>query len=46
MIADYSTKPLQGLLFQSMQEMTMGNAEITLPTDKVDSASVKIGIPV
>ena len=40
MIADYCTKPLQGLLIRQMRDMIMGNKEVVLPTDKVDSASV------
>ena len=39
MIADYFTKPLQGLLFRQMRDMIMGNKEMALPSDTVDSAS-------
>jgi hypothetical protein len=40
MLADYFTKPQQGLLFRTMRDMIMGNTDIALPTDKT------IGIPV
>jgi hypothetical protein len=46
MIADYFTKPLQGLIFRKLREMIMGNTDIALPTEQ---ASVTIyqskGIP-
>ena len=45
MIANYFTKPLQRLLFRQMRDVIMGNKEMALPTNKVDSASVQIGIP-
>jgi hypothetical protein len=47
MVADYFTKPQQGLLFRQMRDMIMGNIDIPLPTDKVISASEKTsGIPI
>jgi hypothetical protein len=46
MIADYFTKPLQGLIFWQLWDMIMGNTDIALPTEQ---ASVTIdqtnGIP-
>jgi hypothetical protein len=32
MIADYFTKPLQGLSFRQLRDMIMGNTEIVLPS--------------
>jgi hypothetical protein len=44
MIADYFTKPLQGLLFRQLRDMIMGNTDIAIPTDTlgniVDSSFV------
>jgi hypothetical protein len=40
MLADYFTKPQQGVLFRKMRDMIMGNTDISLPTDKT------VGIPV
>ena len=39
MLADYFTKPQQGLLFRQMRDMIMGNTEIALPTDKKASTT-------
>jgi hypothetical protein len=33
MIADYFTKPLQGVLFRQLRDMIMGNVEIALPEE-------------
>ena len=41
MVADYFTKPLQGVLFRTMRDMIMGKSEIPLPSDKTDSNTVK-----
>jgi hypothetical protein len=35
MIANYFTKPLQGLIFRKLRDMIMGNTDIALPTEKV-----------
>jgi hypothetical protein len=35
MIADYFTKPLQGLLFKQLRAMIMGKVDIPLPSDVV-----------
>jgi hypothetical protein len=46
MIADYFTKPLQGLLFRQLRDMIMGNTDIALPTGSKDDAGDKtVGIP-
>ena len=45
MIADYFTKPLQGQLFRQLRDMIMGNTEMALPTDTIESTSVENGIP-
>jgi hypothetical protein len=38
MIADYFTKPLQGMIvFRKLRDMIMGNKDIVLPTDKLDN---------
>ena len=37
MLADYFTKPLQGVLFRRLRDMIMGNSPITLPSDPVPS---------
>jgi hypothetical protein len=37
MIADYFTKPLQGMLFRKLRDMIMGNIDIALPTDELDN---------
>jgi hypothetical protein len=34
MIADYFTKPIQGLIFQQLRDMIMGNTDIALPTEQ------------
>jgi hypothetical protein len=34
MIADYFTKPLQGLIFQQLRDMIMGNTDTALPTEQ------------
>jgi hypothetical protein len=34
MIADYFTKPLQGVLFKQLRDMIMGNIDISLPPDE------------
>jgi hypothetical protein len=47
MLADYFTKPQQGLLFRQMRDMIMGNIDIALPTDKtVSTTDQSNGIPV
>jgi hypothetical protein len=47
MIADYFTKPLQGVLFRQLRDMIMGNVDIALPTDVTgDTVLVTGGIPV
>jgi hypothetical protein len=33
LVADYYRKPLQGILFQQLRDMIMGNTEIALPTN-------------
>jgi hypothetical protein len=43
MIADYFTKPLQGMIFRKLRDMIMGNTDIVLPTDEPDNEP--IGIP-
>jgi hypothetical protein len=46
MIADYFTKPLQGIIFWKLRDMIMGNTYIApLPTDKPSSAYQPSGIP-
>jgi hypothetical protein len=47
MLADYFTKPQQGVLFRQMRDMIMGNIDIPRPTDKVLSVTDKTigGIP-
>jgi hypothetical protein len=46
MVADYFTKPLQGLLFRQLRNMIMGITEIALPTDTSPPATCKVdGIP-
>jgi hypothetical protein len=37
MIADYFTKPLQGMIFRKLRDMIMGNTDIALSTDKLDN---------
>jgi hypothetical protein len=37
MIADYFTKPLQGMIFRKLQDMIMGNTDIVLPTDELNN---------
>jgi hypothetical protein len=34
MIADYFTKPLQGMIFRQLRDMIMGNTDIALPTEQ------------
>jgi hypothetical protein len=47
MLADYFTKPLQGVLFRKLRDMIMGNTDIVLPTDTTTNPSVQTkGIPV
>jgi hypothetical protein len=36
-IADYFTKPLQGMIFRKLQDMIMGTTDIVLPTDELDN---------
>jgi hypothetical protein len=36
MIADYFTKPLQGVLFRQLRDMIMGNVDIALPPSAAD----------
>jgi hypothetical protein len=43
MIADYFTKPLQGMIFRKLLDMIMGNTDIVLPTDEPDNKPT--GIP-
>jgi hypothetical protein len=43
MIADYFTKPLQGMIFRKLRDMIMGNTDIVLPTDEPENEP--IGIP-
>ena len=46
MIADYFTKPLQGVLFRQLRDMIMGNVDIALPTDAaVGTTTSPDGIP-
>lgn len=40
MLADYFTKPLQGILFQTMRDMIMGNIAIPLPHTISDEPTV------
>jgi hypothetical protein len=42
MLADYFTKPLQGLIFRQLRDMIMGNTDIPLPKSTVDKTN---GIP-
>jgi hypothetical protein len=45
MVADYFTKPLQGVVFRTLRDMIMGNSDIPLPS-KTDSTTVKEnGVP-
>jgi hypothetical protein len=37
MIADYFTKPLQGMIFRKLRDMIMGNTDIVLPMDELDN---------
>jgi hypothetical protein len=47
MIADYFTKPLQGVLFRQLRDMIMGNVDIALPPmETVENADSTDGIPV
>jgi hypothetical protein len=49
MIADYFTKPLQGLLFRQLRDMIMGNTPIALPeatTTTSQADDLTDGIPV
>jgi hypothetical protein len=47
MIADCFTKPLQGLIFQQLRDMIMGNTEIALPAGESSvTINQKKGIPV
>ena len=43
MIADYFTKPLQGVLFRKLRGMIMGHTDIALPSDQLTVQSE--GIP-
>jgi hypothetical protein len=46
MIADYVTKPLQGMVFRKLWDMIMGNTDIALPTDKLGSTTYQpVGFP-
>ena len=46
MLADYFTKPLQGILFQQLRDMIMGRTVIALPSDNTSpSTSIVSGIP-
>ena len=46
MIADYFTKPLQGILFRQLRDMVMGNTDIALPSGAVNSTTAQTnGIP-
>ena len=36
MVADYFTKPLQGILFRQLRDMIMGSAPIPLPSNTID----------
>jgi hypothetical protein len=46
MLADYFTKPQQGMLFQQMRNMILGKTEIALPTDTPTSVTdLQYGIP-
>jgi hypothetical protein len=44
MIADYFTKPLQGLLFRQLRNMIMGNIDIVLPSEP-DTVDKTLRIP-
>jgi hypothetical protein len=45
-VADYFTKPLQGIIFQQLQDMITVNTNIALPMDTVMSTAVQTnGIP-
>jgi hypothetical protein len=47
MVADYFTKALQGAIFGKLRDMIMGNTDIALPTDLIDTIANKTnGIPV
>jgi hypothetical protein len=43
MIADYFTKPLQGVLFKKLRDMIMGNVDIVLPTSPTIPAAADDG---
>jgi hypothetical protein len=45
MVADYFTKPQQGLLFRQMRDMIMGNTDIELPAEENIATEQMIGIP-
>jgi hypothetical protein len=42
MVADYFTKPLQGVIFRKLRAMIMGTTDIALPTNTTDPTK---GIP-
>jgi hypothetical protein len=45
-IADFFTKPLQGLIFRQLQDMIMGYTDIALPTEQASfTVNQSKGIP-
>jgi len=47
MIADFFTKPLQGVLFKKLRDMIMGNTTIKLPSDMTTLSDDETkGIPI
>jgi hypothetical protein len=45
MVADYFTKPLQEMIFQTLRDMIMGNTDIDLPSDTINGTDKTNGIP-
>jgi hypothetical protein len=39
LVADYFTKPLQGMIFQQLRDMIMGSTDIALPTGTFSSTT-------
>jgi hypothetical protein len=38
MLADYFTKPLQGVLFRQLRDMIMGNTHVAIPSERIPPA--------
>jgi hypothetical protein len=45
MVANYFTKPLQGIIFRTLQDMIMGNTDIDLPSNTINGTDKTFGIP-